>query len=112
MHERLTRGDAWTAATRSPAHAAQPHQLVEPGLLPNGCLSEMYCVYFLDRSGWLLDFEFFDADSDEQAVAAVKASKPGAICRIWADRRLVAKIGANPFSAENDLLPLHGLSAS
>lgn len=69
----------------------------------------MYCVYFLDRSGWLLDFELFDADSDEQAVTAVKASKPGTICQIWNDRRLVAKIGANPFSAENDLQPIHEL---
>jgi hypothetical protein len=74
----------------------------------------MYCVYFLDSSGWLLKFELFDADGDAQAVAAVKASNPGKICQIWDDRRLVAKIGANPLSGENDPLPLtlHGLNAS
>jgi hypothetical protein len=64
-----------------------------------------YCAYFLDSSGWLLYFELFETGSDQEAVAAVRASNPQAICQIWNGRRLVAKLDPNRLSTENDPLP-------
>ncbi len=54
-----------------------------------------YRVYFLDSSGWLLDFQLIDADTDEHVLTAVLADNPGRICQIWNERSLVAKVGAN-----------------
>jgi hypothetical protein len=54
-----------------------------------------YRVYFLDSSGWLFDFDVFEADTDDRAITAVLSSNPGRIFHLWNDRGLVAKIGAN-----------------
>ena len=54
-----------------------------------------YRVYFLDSSGWLLDFQLIDAHTDEHVLTAVLADNPGRICQIWSERSFVAKVGAN-----------------
>jgi hypothetical protein len=63
-----------------------------------------YRVYFLDRSGWLLDFELFEADTDDRAITAVLSANPGRIFHLWNDRGLVTKIGANQPSASASAL--------
>jgi hypothetical protein len=51
-----------------------------------------YRYYCLDGAGKLHSAEWFDADGDEAAIAAVEAKHPGAVCEIWQRNRLVGKM--------------------
>lgn len=61
--------------------------------------SEKYRVYCLDGAGHLYEPEWFDAASDEDAIAQIRAKRPDARCEIWHGRRLVASISPNRLSA-------------
>ena len=61
--------------------------------------SENYRYYCLDASGQLHDAVWFEAATDEEAVAHVTAKHPDAKCEIWHDDRLVAQLG---FERRND----------
>ena len=52
--------------------------------------SENYRYYCLDAAGCLHDAEWFEAASDEEAVALVSEMHPDAKCEIWHGQRLVA----------------------
>jgi hypothetical protein len=54
--------------------------------------SENYRYYCLDAAGRLHSAEWFDADSDEHAIAQIEAQRPGTLCEIWQGQRLVATI--------------------
>lgn len=54
--------------------------------------SEKYRCYSLDGVGHLQGAEWFDAESDEGAVAHVSAKYPDAKCEIWEGKRLVASV--------------------
>ncbi|MEP6982029.1 MAG: hypothetical protein ABI853_00100 [Sphingomicrobium sp.] len=52
-----------------------------------------YRVYILDHLGMFLSVDELDADSDEDAVAAVKTNNHDASkCELWDGHQLVAKI--------------------
>lgn len=53
---------------------------------------ESYRYYCLDRVGHLHSAEWFEADSDEAAVAQIEAKHPDGMSEIWQGKRLVAKI--------------------
>jgi hypothetical protein len=53
---------------------------------------ENYRYYCLDAAGCLHEAEWFDAASDEEAVAKVSGKLPDAKCEIWHGHRLVATI--------------------
>ena len=61
--------------------------------------SEKYRVYCLDGVGRLHEPEWFNAQSDELALAEVRAKWPDAKVEIWQGRRLVASISPNRLSA-------------
>lgn len=54
--------------------------------------SENYRFYRLDGAGHLYDAEWFDADSDEAAIARIATEHPEAKCEIWRGKRLVAAL--------------------
>lgn len=58
-----------------------------------------YRVYCIDCAGHLHDPEWFDASSDDEAIAQIKARRPDAMCEIWQNRRLVASILPGRLSA-------------
>ena len=60
---------------------------------------EKYRYYCFDSTGNLYGAEWFDAESDEDAIAQVETKHPDGLCEIWQDRRLVAKIGAQRLRA-------------
>lgn len=54
--------------------------------------SENYRYYHLDGVGQLHDAEWFEADSDEEAVALIEARHPDGTYEIWQGKRLVASV--------------------
>lgn len=54
--------------------------------------SENYRYYCLDRFGQLHNAVWFGAQSDEEAIAAIRAKHPDALCEIWQGHRLVARL--------------------
>jgi hypothetical protein len=48
-----------------------------------------YRFYCLDGTGKLHDAEWFEADSDEQAVATIQARHPNDKCEVWRGDRLI-----------------------
>lgn len=61
--------------------------------------SENYRYYCLDATGSLHQAEWFYADSDADAVAAIEAKHPDAKSEIWQGDRLVATVEAKRRSA-------------
>lgn len=53
---------------------------------------ENYRYYCLDAAGCLHEAEWFEAASDEDAVAQISEKHPRAKCEIWHGHRLVAAI--------------------
>ena len=53
-----------------------------------------YRLYCLDGAGRIGSGEWIEADSDEAAIALVKAKKLNVRCEIWDRGRLVAKVPA------------------
>ncbi|MBA3578185.1 MAG: hypothetical protein H0W39_11365 [Sphingomonas sp.] len=62
-------------------------------------MSLSYRYYCHDSDGRLHSAEWFDADSDKQAVELIQAEHPGGTCEIWQETRLVAKITPERLSA-------------
>ena len=58
--------------------------------------STTYRYYCLDGTGRLHDARWFDAGSDEEAVAHVQSKHPDGKCEIWEEQRLVATIKPSP----------------
>ncbi len=58
-----------------------------------------YRYYCLDSTGDLHSAEWFEAGSDGDAVAHVKARHGDATCEIWQDDRLVATLMPTRLSA-------------
>jgi hypothetical protein len=58
-----------------------------------------YRYYCLDSSGHLHSAEWFEADSDADAIAQVEALHPDALCEIWHGQRLVAKLSPKRLQA-------------
>ena len=61
--------------------------------------SETYRHYCLDGAGHLHSGEWFEAISDEDAVAQISAKHPESQCEIWQGRRLIASIGPRRLQA-------------
>jgi hypothetical protein len=61
--------------------------------------SENYRYYCLDRFGHLHSAEWFEAESDDDAIAQVEAMHPDATCEIWLRNRLVAKLSPRRLTA-------------
>ena len=61
--------------------------------------SENYRYYCLDSAGKLHEAAWFHADSDEDAISKIEAEHPDALCEIWQDKRLVAKLSPKRLSA-------------
>ncbi|MBA3511380.1 hypothetical protein [Sphingomonas sp.] len=55
-----------------------------------------YRYYCLDRVGQLHSAEWFEAKSDDDAIAQVEAQHPDSLCEIWQGQRLVAKLSSRP----------------
>lgn len=55
---------------------------------------ENYRYYCLDGTGHLHSAEWFSAQSDEEAIAQIRARHPDAKCEIWQGKRLVATLSA------------------
>ena len=51
-----------------------------------------YRYYCLDATGRLHDAHWFDAGSDEEAVAHVQAKHPDGKSEVWQEQRLVAAL--------------------
>ncbi len=60
---------------------------------------ETYRYYCLDSAGHLHSAEWFEAASDEAAVARVEAAHPDALCEIWQGPRLVSKLSPQRLQA-------------
>ena len=60
---------------------------------------QSYRYYRLDGVGHLHSAEWIEAASDEDAIAQVEATHPGALCEIWHSDRLVAKLGPKRLQA-------------
>lgn len=58
-----------------------------------------YRYYCLDSSGHLHSAEWFEADSDEDAVSQIEALHPDALCEIWQGQRLVATLSPKRLQA-------------
>ena len=54
--------------------------------------SENYRYYCLDGVGRLHDAAWVHSDSDEDAIAQIRARHPDSRCEIWQGKRLVASI--------------------
>lgn len=61
--------------------------------------SQNYRYYCLDGVGQLHSAEWFEADSDDAAIALIENSQPDSLCEIWKDHRLVAKLPARRLQA-------------
>jgi hypothetical protein len=48
-----------------------------------------YRYYYLDSRGHLYGAEWFDADSDEEALAAVQGRHPDSHCEVWKGNSLI-----------------------
>ena len=53
---------------------------------------QTYRFYRLDGVGHLHSADWFDAESDEDAIAHVGAQYPDATCELWQGEQLVAKV--------------------
>ena len=60
---------------------------------------KIYRYYCLDGVGHLHSAEWFEAVSDEDAVAQVEVMHPEALCEIWQGTRLVAKLSPRRLQA-------------
>jgi hypothetical protein len=60
---------------------------------------ESYRYYCLDGTGKLHNAEWFEADSDADAVAQVEARHPDGLCEIWLGKRLVARVSPQRLTA-------------
>ena len=58
-----------------------------------------YRYYCLDNTGMIHSAEWFDAPSDEEALAHVEAKHGDSTCEVWQGARLVGKIVAQRMSA-------------
>ena len=61
--------------------------------------SEPYRYYCLDGQGNLQGAEWFEAESDDAAVAMIQEKHPDGHCEIWQGRRLVASVKPEELSA-------------
>jgi hypothetical protein len=57
--------------------------------------SETYRYYCLDATGHLHNAHWFSAESDEEAVAHVRAKHPDGKCEVWHEQRFVAALAPN-----------------
>ena len=55
-----------------------------------------YRCYCLESGGNLHIAEWFKAESDDDAIAHIRAKHPDALCEIWHGERLVATLAAEP----------------
>lgn len=60
-----------------------------------GLLLGEYRLYCLDQNRHIAHGEWFEADTDDDAIAIVAAKKLGLQCELWSGNRLVAKIPAH-----------------
>ncbi len=60
---------------------------------------ETYRYYCLDGVGRLHSAEWFEAESDADAIAQIEALHPDALCEIWQGQRLVAKLSPRRLQA-------------
>ena len=60
---------------------------------------ENYRYYCLDDAGRLHEAEWFESESDEEAIAKIQAEHPDATCEIWQGNRLVATLTPRRLSA-------------
>jgi len=58
-----------------------------------------YRYYRLDGAGHLHDAEWFEAESDKDAIAQVKAKYPDGTWELWFGTRLVDKLWPDRLSA-------------
>jgi hypothetical protein len=58
-----------------------------------------YRYYCLDGVGHLHSAEWFNAKSDEDAIAQIAAKHPDGHCEIWQESRLVASVSPERQSA-------------
>ena len=59
-----------------------------------------YRLYCLDGAGRISLAQWIEANSDEDAIALVRAMKPDALkCEIWQGPRLVARLDGRDLSA-------------
>lgn len=61
--------------------------------------SEDYRYYCLDGAGHLQGAEWFDAESDEDAIEQISARQPDSKCEIWQGKRLVVSISPRRLQA-------------
>ena len=54
--------------------------------------SKTYRYYCLDSTGRLHNADWFQADSDEEAIARVEAKHPDGKCEVWEEHRMVAAL--------------------
>jgi hypothetical protein len=54
-----------------------------------------YRLYCLKGASHIAHGEWIEADSDEQAIALVRAKRLGLNCELWEGSRLVARIAAH-----------------
>jgi hypothetical protein len=52
-----------------------------------------YRLYCLDGVGKVASAEWIDAETDEEALDAAEHLRGGAICELWQNSRLVARLG-------------------
>ena len=62
-------------------------------------MSQTYRYYCLDSVGHLHSAEWFEAESDEEAISVIEAKHENDRCEIWQGNRLVAKIAPKRLSA-------------
>ena len=60
---------------------------------------ESYRYYCLDSTGHLHSADWFEAQSDEDAIAQIEAKHPDALCEIWHGQRLVARLSPKRLQA-------------
>jgi hypothetical protein len=61
--------------------------------------SENYRYYHLDGLGRLEGADWFDADSDADAIAHISVKHPDSKCEIWKGQRLVASLSPKRLQA-------------
>jgi len=65
--------------------------------------AKSYRYFRLDGVGDLHSAEWFEADSDDVAIAMVREKHPGDHCEIWEGRRLAASVGPRRLPASSSL---------
>ena len=58
-----------------------------------------YRYYCLDSVGHLHSAEWFEAESDQDAIAQIEDQHPDGQCEIWQGERLVAKLSPKRLQA-------------